>query len=149
MNQSFSVNRIARCLVAIVAGASAASAVYAIQMLAVGALDEAIGESSSGAAILLGSVSLAFAFPVFLVGLWLFGPLNLMIAERLQKTGWRTAATVGAAQTTVAGSLLILVMLGWEGGFLLIGLPLAGVIGGILFRSVLARDLKPPPAPLA
>lgn len=149
MMRNVSLNRVVRCLLAIITGASAASAAYAIQMLAVGAVQEAVVGDSSGAAILFGLLSLAFAFPVFLVGLSIFGPLNLMIAERLQKMGWRTAAIVGAAQTTVAGSLLMLVMLGWEGGFLLIGLPFAGGTGGVVFRSVVARDLRPPPAPPA
>ncbi len=129
-------------LFAAFSSATGAALTLALQL---GAVSLVLERRSIGEAYLVMLVSLMVAAPIFLAGAAVLGAPVASFMGKRQLSRSLPAAVTGATLSTTTGLALLWAMLGPSGLPLATALPLAGAVGGLIFREAWA--LRPRPRP--
>lgn len=129
------IQSVVRWVFAAFCSATAASLTLALQLGAISLASALQEDAAAGIALLVTLVSLMVAAPIFFAGAAVLGAPIASFMERRQLDRPLPIAVTGATLTTVAGVALLWGMLGPPGLLLAIALPLAGAVGGLVFRE--------------
>lgn len=132
------IQSIVRWLFAAFCSATGATLTFALQL---GVVSLVLERRPIGEAYLVMLVSLMVAAPIFLAGAAVLGAPAASFMEKRQLNRPLPIAVTGATLTTTTGLALLWAMLGPSGLPLATALPLAGAVGGLVFRE--ARTLPP------
>lgn len=129
------IQSFARWIFAAFCSATAATLTLALQLGAISLVYGLQEDGPAGVALLVTLVSLMVAAPIFFAGAAVLGAPIASFMERRQLDRPLPSAVTGATLTTGAGVALLWAIPGPPGLLLAIALPLAGAVGGLVFRE--------------